>query len=78
MIEGLTAKMGAVEKIVREGWKEDQTKAGSSTDVPEANNLMETKLRRTELKKAETTKAKLRKANLRKAKLRKQFPNPTE
>ncbi|CAF1929976.1 unnamed protein product [Brassica napus] len=63
MIEGLTAKMGAVEKIVREGWKEDQTKAGSSTDVPEANNLMETKLRRTELKKAETTKAKLRKAN---------------
>ncbi|KAF3566352.1 hypothetical protein DY000_02018044 [Brassica cretica] len=37
MIKGLTAKMGAVEKIVREGWKEDQTKAGSSTDVPEAN-----------------------------------------
>ncbi|KAG2270681.1 hypothetical protein Bca52824_065236 [Brassica carinata] len=37
MIEGLTAKMGAVEKIVREGWKEDLTKAGSSTDVPEAN-----------------------------------------
>ncbi|KAH0926193.1 hypothetical protein HID58_018449 [Brassica napus] len=32
-----TAKMGAVEKIVREGWKEDQTKSGSSTDVPEAN-----------------------------------------
>nr|VDD44964.1 unnamed protein product [Brassica oleracea] len=37
MIEGLTAKMGAVEKIVREGWKEDLTKVGSSTDVPEAN-----------------------------------------
>ncbi|KAF3588435.1 hypothetical protein F2Q69_00030122 [Brassica cretica] len=37
MIEGLTAKMGAVEKIVREGWKEDLTKAGPSTDVPEAN-----------------------------------------
>ena len=37
MIEGLTTKMGAVEKIVCEGWKEDHIKAGSSTDVPEAN-----------------------------------------
>ncbi|CAF1732836.1 unnamed protein product [Brassica oleracea var. botrytis] len=47
MIEDLTAKMGAVEKIVRKGWKEDHTKAGSSTDVPEETSLMETKLRRT-------------------------------
>ncbi|CAN7130868.1 unnamed protein product [Brassica rapa subsp. narinosa] len=37
MIEGLTTQVGAVEKMVREGWKEDHTKAGSSTDVPEAN-----------------------------------------
>ncbi|XP_013705483.1 uncharacterized protein LOC117126091 [Brassica rapa] len=29
--------VGAVEKMAREGWKEDHTKAGSSTDVPEAN-----------------------------------------
>ncbi|WZZ64558.1 hypothetical protein YC2023_075928 [Brassica napus] len=37
MIEGLTTQVGAVEKMVREGWKEDHTKADSSTDVPEAN-----------------------------------------
>ncbi|WZZ20195.1 hypothetical protein YC2023_121582 [Brassica napus] len=37
MIEGLTTQVGAVEKMVRDGWKEDHTKAGSSTDVPEAN-----------------------------------------
>ncbi|CAF1931405.1 unnamed protein product [Brassica napus] len=37
MIEGLTTQMGAVTKMVREGWKEDHTKADSSTDVPEAN-----------------------------------------
>ncbi|XP_013614002.1 PREDICTED: uncharacterized protein LOC106320178, partial [Brassica oleracea var. oleracea] len=37
MIEGLTTQVGAVEKMVREGWKEDHTKVGSSTDVPEAN-----------------------------------------
>ncbi|KAH0858033.1 hypothetical protein HID58_086294, partial [Brassica napus] len=40
MIEDLTAKMGAVEKIVRKGWKEDHTKAGSSTDVPEETKLL--------------------------------------
>ncbi|KAL0827224.1 hypothetical protein Bca101_050901 [Brassica carinata] len=37
MIEGLTTQVGAVEKMVREGWKEDHTKADSFTDVPEAN-----------------------------------------
>ncbi|KAH0922555.1 hypothetical protein HID58_022573 [Brassica napus] len=37
MIEGLKTQVGAVEKMAREGWKEDHTKAGSSTDVPEAN-----------------------------------------
>ncbi|WZZ25079.1 LOW QUALITY PROTEIN: hypothetical protein YC2023_008480 [Brassica napus] len=37
MIEGLTTQVGAVEMMVREGWKEDHTKADSSTDVPEAN-----------------------------------------
>ncbi|KAG2329682.1 hypothetical protein Bca52824_000862 [Brassica carinata] len=36
MIEGLTAKIGAVEKIVCEGWKEDHTKAGSSSDGDKA------------------------------------------
>ncbi|KAL0734043.1 hypothetical protein Bca4012_010253 [Brassica carinata] len=36
MIESLTAKIGGVEKIVREGWKEDQTKAGSSSDGDKA------------------------------------------
>ncbi|XP_048623643.1 uncharacterized protein LOC106393939 [Brassica napus] len=34
MIEGLTTQVGAVEKMVREGWKEDHTKADSSTDSP--------------------------------------------
>ncbi|KAF2540018.1 hypothetical protein F2Q68_00029798 [Brassica cretica] len=37
MIEGLTTQVGVVEKMVHEGWKEDHTKADSSTDVPEAN-----------------------------------------
>ncbi|XP_022565096.2 uncharacterized protein LOC111209461 [Brassica napus] len=37
MIEGLTTQVGAIEKMVREGWKEDHAKADSSTDVPEAN-----------------------------------------
>ncbi|KAJ4895728.1 Ulp1 protease family protein [Raphanus sativus] len=32
-LEGLTAKMGHLEKIVQEGWKEDYRKAGSSADV---------------------------------------------
>ncbi|KAG2276979.1 hypothetical protein Bca52824_059534 [Brassica carinata] len=33
---GLTTQVGAVEKMVREGWKEDHTKAGSSTDKDSA------------------------------------------
>ncbi|CAN6822561.1 unnamed protein product [Brassica oleracea var. botrytis] len=54
MIEGLTTKMGAVEKIVCEGWKEDHIKAGSSTDVPEANKSDEDKAKED---KAEESKA---------------------
>ncbi|KAG2274570.1 hypothetical protein Bca52824_057125 [Brassica carinata] len=59
MIKGLTAKMRAVEKIVREGWKEDQTKAGSSTDVPEANKSDGDKAKedRAEESKAKESKA---------------------
>ncbi|CAN7033182.1 unnamed protein product [Brassica oleracea var. botrytis] len=64
MIKGLTAKMRAVEKIVREGWKEDQTKAGSSTDVPEANKSDGDKAKED---RAEESKAKESKAEESKA-----------
>lgn len=37
MIEGLSAKMGDLEEVLRGGWKEDRV-AGSSADVPEANS----------------------------------------
>ena len=77
MIEGLTTQVGAVEKMVREGWKEDHTKAGHLLMYLRQTNLMETKLRRTVLKKAKVMKAmkaKVMKAEPRKAKLRKQLP----
>ncbi|XP_056856959.1 uncharacterized protein LOC108836870 [Raphanus sativus] len=36
-LEGLTAKMGHLEKIVQEGWKEDHRKDGSSADVSDGD-----------------------------------------
>lgn len=76
MIEGLTAKMGAVEKIVREGWKEDQTKAGSSTDVPEANKSDGDKAKKDRAEESRAGESKVEESKSEESKAAETAPKP--